>query len=390
MTGFARSAGLATPLHRAAPVVRLLAFIEALGVTGPLRNLLEFAPHADLHLATYRRSSLGEAHLAGVGAMAEAARAARVPVHVLEECHPFDPRLPRAAAGLIARIRPDIVQSHNIKSHAIVASARAGTPWIAWHHGYTDSDLRVRVYNRMDRWSLRRADLVVTTCGPFAEALARHGVERTRIRVVHNAVPAQRPLDRTMAREALGVSDRSVILAVGRLSREKGHDVLLDAVGAMGAPRRERLLILVAGDGPERDGLRRRAERLGVNARFDGHTTDVARYYAAADVFALPSRSEGSPNALLEAMGAGCPIVAARVGGVPELADDRSAVLVPPGDPRALGEGLVRLLDDPGLARRLGASARAASSRFTRERRAAQLLSIYDSLVTSPEAVGAR
>lgn len=365
-------------------MVRLLAFIEALGVTGPLRNLLQFAPHVDLEIATYRRRSLGERHDAGIAAMSAAARDAGVPVHVIDERHAFDPRVTAEVHALTSRLAPDIVQTHNIKSHALVACTRAAarTPWVAFHHGYTDTDAKVRVYNRLDRWSLRRADLVITTCRPFARTLARHGVHPSRIEVVHNAAPRAASLSREEARGALDVSGRTVVLGAGRLSREKGFDVLIDALARMDAVTRGRLLLLVAGDGPERERLRRRAASLDVPVRFDGHATDMSRYYAAADVFVLPSRSEGSPNVLIEAMAAGCPIVATQVGGVPELVDDCSALIVRPDAPEALRAAISRVIDERAMASRLGESARHAAAALTPHRRAARLLDIYNSLAS--------
>ncbi|HTI38146.1 MAG TPA: glycosyltransferase [Vicinamibacterales bacterium] len=359
--------------------MRVLAFVEALGVTGPARNLFALAPYVDLHLATFRRLSLGSAHCAGVDAFASAARVHGVPVRVIDERSRFDWRVLDGIVKLVGGVAPDVVESHHLKSHALLALARRrlDVSWVSWHHGYTRTDLKVLAYNHVDRWSLPKADLVLTTCEPFSRELARYGIAADRLCVVHNAVAPPRSIARTWARAQLGLGNQTAILSVGRLSREKGHDVLIEACARVTGPLRDRLLLLFVGSGPERSRLERLARRRGVAARFDGHRLDLSAYYTAADVFALPSRSEGSPNALLEAMAAGKPIAASAVGGVPEIVDAKSAMLVPPEDPVALAAAVVRLIGFPDLAQRLGAAARFASARFSPGARAARILEIY-------------
>ena len=159
-------------------------------------------------------------------------------------------------------------------------------------------------------------------------------------------------------RRGLGLPPVPVVVYTGRLSPEKGVDVLVDAWAE--ARRRGCLgTLCLVGDGPERQALERRAVALGVRGatRFAGPTADVAPWLQAADVFVLPSRQEGLSVALLEAMAAGVPAVATEVGGTREAVGG-TAVLVPPADPRALAEALCALLDEPGRARELGEAAR--------------------------------
>jgi glycosyltransferase involved in cell wall biosynthesis len=359
-------------------VPRVLAFIEALGVTGPVRNLFRTAGSVDLHVATYRRGSGGRAHHDGIDALVDAARGRGVPLHVLDERHAFDPALLWRIARVIRAVGPHVVQTHNIKSHALVACQRNRPRWIAFHHGYTDTDRKQRFYNRIDRWTLRRADAVVTTCSAFAGDLAAAGVDRRRITVLHNAVEPQRPIEMERARRALCLDSDHTVVAIGRLSREKGHDLLIDACAALPAGIRERTMLVIAGDGPEQPALVRRAAARGVRLRMDGYHEDVRAWYAAADAFVLPSRSEGSPNVLLEAFAAGCAVVAAGVGGVPEIAEDGvSAWLVPGSDPGALASGIEAVLTDSRLAARLRQGALAAAARFTPAARASALDALY-------------
>jgi glycosyltransferase involved in cell wall biosynthesis len=149
------------------------------------------------------------------------------------------------------------------------------------------------------------------------------------------------------------------VLAVGRLRAPKDFRTLVRAVAALG-PHACR--VLVAGEGPDRPLLAAEIDALGLRGRvvLAGERHDVARLLAYAHVFVLPSRSEGHPVSVLEAMAAGVPVVASRVGGIPEqVADGETGLLVEPGDVDGLAAALRRLAADPALRRRLGEAGRA-------------------------------
>jgi glycosyltransferase involved in cell wall biosynthesis len=149
---------------------------------------------------------------------------------------------------------------------------------------------------------------------------------------------------------------RPVVLGVGRLAAQKGFDVLLDAAAHwldLDPPP----LLAIAGDGPLAGELRARAASLGVTAVFLGRRDDVADLLAGAAVFVLPSRWEGQPLIVQEALRAGAPIVATRVGGIPDLVGDDAAVLVGPGDAPGLAAAVRAVLTDASLANRLRAAA---------------------------------
>ena len=150
---------------------------------------------------------------------------------------------------------------------------------------------------------------------------------------------------------------RPVVLAVGRLAAQKGFGVLLDAAARWRDLEPEPRLV-IAGDGPLAGELSARAAALGVRAEFLGRRDDVPALLASADVFVLPSRWEGQPLVLQEALRAGVPVVATRAGGIPALTGDEVALLVPPGDAARLAEAVRAVLRDPALAARLRAAAR--------------------------------
>jgi glycosyltransferase involved in cell wall biosynthesis len=173
-----------------------------------------------------------------------------------------------------------------------------------------------------------------------------------------------------------------VILAVGRLSREKAHRDLLHAAALL----RERypalpFRVVVAGDGPERSALQKARNRLGLGAEviFAGHQENIGPYYGMARVLALPSHTEGSPNVVLESMASGLPVAATAVGGVPEIVQDGvTGLLVAPGDPAAMADAIARLVREPELAGRLASAARTrVVEEYSREAYRRSLVGFY-------------
>jgi glycosyltransferase involved in cell wall biosynthesis len=191
------------------------------------------------------------------------------------------------------------------------------------------------------------------------DRLRSHGVAKERIHLIRNAWA--RPsglLSRDQARRDLGLPEHAWIAGwVGRVSREKGADVLLDALSEPEAPSVEACII---GDGPERTSLEEEARQseMGRRVHWAGMCEEAARLYRAFDAFVLSSRTEGTPIALFEAMAAEVPIVATRVGGVPDVVGENEAWLVAPEDPNAIARALAAIRADPTEARRRCEAAR--------------------------------
>ncbi|MGA2715703.1 MAG: glycosyltransferase family 4 protein [Bryobacteraceae bacterium] len=374
---------------------RLLAIIEAYSITGPAKNLLEFARRATEQnvfttIATFTR---GPSHNQFTQAVLEAAsRYEGIALETIPERGPFDPGTLLSLRALAVRARPDVIQTHAVKSHFLARSAGLPrqAPWVAFHHGYTWPSLKARAYNQLDRWSLRSAKKVLTVSLPFRDQLAAFGVPPERIEIIHNAIPAAwgagaRELEEAARlRASAGIApDRKVVLIVGRLSHEKDHLTLLEAVNRLRATVMPHLVIV--GEGPEKSRIEERMRQLGLDnyVTFTGHQNSAEPWYGIADVAVLSSLSEGSPNALLEAMATNVPIVATAVGGVPEIVThDESALLIDPGDPESMSAAIARLLTEPGLAERLKKRSRQLIlERHEPEARTRKLVSIYRSLV---------
>jgi glycosyltransferase involved in cell wall biosynthesis len=371
--------------------IRLLAILEATTITGPAKNLLDFAriarteavdPPVEVAVAVFRRDGDSDVLL-------NAAQQAGIPAYAIAERSRYDRSVMAKLAALASEWAPDIVQTHAVKSHFLVRRMGLGRvyPWVAFHHGYTWPNLLARAYNQLDRWSLRAARKVVTVSRPFRDELARNGVAPERIAIVHNAIDAEWGMRAgTALRSGLGIpQERKVILIVGRLSREKDHFTLLRAVDRI---RRDGVIaphLVMVGEGPERKPIedRVRALDLAPYVTMTGQIPAAEPYYAIADVAVLSSRSEGSPNALLEAMAARVPVVATAVGGIPEMvANEDSALLVAPGDCAAMSAAVTALLTNPELARRLTGRARElVETQYVPESRARTLRALYRALL---------
>jgi glycosyltransferase involved in cell wall biosynthesis len=384
--------------------LRIVSIVEALTVTGPVKPLLMFSaltriesaefPRVSRALLTTRRSSAAQNWKQDK--LYIAAADLGLDCFAISERRALDPGVLSKMTRVIERVWPDIVETHDSKSHFLFFMSRlfrrriASIKWICFHHGYTSTSWKVRLYQQLDRVTLRRADHVVTLCNPFAEDLKRRGVRAPRLSVISNALairPDPEPSTIALLRASLGVdASARIILCVGRLSREKGQDDLIAAFQRLLANQDDHSLrLVIVGDGPERRRFERMATVIGSRVIFTGQVADPWPLFHAASVFALPSHSEGSPLVVLEAMAARVPIIATNVGGISEtLRDHESALLVPPRDPVALSAGLSALLNDRSLRQRLVAAASAHLANFSPQAYARRLLSIYELVMRRP------
>jgi glycosyltransferase involved in cell wall biosynthesis len=277
----------------------------------------------------------------------------------------------------------DVVHAHGFRAALVsalalnrVRSSRRPSLVITFHNAMTGSELRRRVLRLLMRYLARISDTTFVVSPDLAA-----DVENSRRALVAaaSAAPVRAADD---VRRALDVPDKAaVVLAVGRLHRQKGFDVLVRAAALW--PGR-RVVVVIAGDGPQRDALSALITQLRVDVRLIGDRTDIADLLRVAEVVAMPSRWEGWPLTAGEVLAAGRPLVATAVGGLPELVGD-AAILVPPDDDAALATAIARLLDDAEVAAeyRLRAVNRAAELP-TDDDVAEQLLACYTALASAP------
>ncbi len=255
-----------------------------------------------------------------------------------------------AIEHLCSRLKPDVVHTHGRRTDVVggAAARRAGLSTIATVHGAIGGDLKSRLYLRLQHLALRRHDAVVAVSRVIADKLHDSGVSPSKITVIRNAwVSTVGPMGRAAAREALQLQvDDRVLGWVGRLSSEKGPNVFVEALEAL---HDLHVTAAVIGEGPELEALRRLARRIGLadRLRFYGALPAASRLFPAFDCIVLSSHTEGTPMVLLEAMAAGVPIVATRVGGVPDVVTEREALLVSPGDPETLAGAIRQVLEHP-------------------------------------------
>lgn len=265
-------------------------------------------------------------------------------------------------ARIVERERPDLVHLHSSSAGLSGRLAvRGRRPTIfqphAWSFEAVGGPLRAAAA-AWERSGARWATAIVCVSEAERRRGEEHGV-RARWLVVPNGVDLDEYSEasadeRSEARRKLGLDDGPLVVCVGRLSRQKGQDVLLDAWPAVLARVLDAQLILV-GDGPDDQELRRRA---GLGVRLVGHRTDVGEWLAAADVLALPSRWEGMSLGMLEGMARGRSTVATDVPGALEVLEKDAGAVVPPEDPVALADAIAVRLLDPARAASEGRRAR--------------------------------
>ena len=244
------------------------------------------------------------------------------------------------------------------------------------------------MYAVLERIVARRADAVTCVSGDLVARMGRLGAAVAGLAIVP-APPARTPGREAVAaaRSGLGGAGRPVVLAAGRLAPQKGFATLL-AAAASWQGRDPCPVLALAGAGPLDQMLRAEADARGLRMRFLGQRGDVPALLAAADVVVVPSRWEGQPLIVQEALRAGRPLVASRTGGIPDLTGEDAAVLVPPGDVAALAAAVLAVLDDPGLAARLSEAARARAAALPGEAAAVDAaLGLYQRVAGLPATV---
>jgi glycosyltransferase involved in cell wall biosynthesis len=284
--------------------------------------------------------------------------------------------------------RPELLQGVLFHGNLAgrIAGRRAGVPVIVSGHRVAEREKRWHLW--LDRWTGRWVDHHVCVSQGVAEHVRRHlQLRAEQVTVIPNgvALPAATRAAATVRAE-WGIAEcELLVLAIGRLHRQKGFATLIDAFAAMRPRLPGPARLLIVGDGPERGRLERRirVHGLGESVHLAGRRDDVPDLLRAADLFVLSSLWEGMPNALLEAMAAGVPVVSTRVEGIEELlANSGCGLVVTPGSANELSSAMHRLLTGPDLAAETASRAQLfVKENFTWERSVQDYASLYDRLL---------
>lgn len=316
-------------------------------------------------------------------------RVAGIPVTVLNKRMKLDPAAAWKLSRLIGRGRFDIVHTWLFAAnwHGRAMAWLRGVPILVASERCAD-EWKGSLELTLDRMLAPRTDAIIGNSRAVLDFYAAHGVDPNKLVLIPNGIVAEPPpvVDRRLVLKQLDVeADAQVVGYVGRLWPQKRVRDLIWAIEVI-RNIKSKITLLVIGDGPERLDLVDYAEKVTIQdrIRFLGHREDVPRLLAAMDVFVLPSEFEGMPNAVMEAMNAGLPVVATNIPGNDELVvDGETGFLVPVGDTKALASRVNRLLDDSVLRSSLGqAGQRRVRDQFSVERMLEGHVKLYRDLAT--------
>lgn len=300
-------------------------------------------------------------------------------------------------AAVLRRERINLVHSHSVIATICTIPASCisrGPAVIETCHGreFWREGKRLKGTFWLDRLANRFVGRYIAVSHAAARFLRESKkIPQNKIVVIHNgrdltSLLPPKPSDSLRARLELGLGNEQTVLLLGRLSKEKGHALLLDALKILHS-RRPSVTAMFAGIGPLEAELKAicNAARLTDKVRFLGYRTDLPRVLAATDLVVLPSISEGLPLAAIEALATARPIVATTAGGIPEVViNGETGVLIPPQNPAALAEAIDCVLRDPALALRFGTKGRLfVEQHFDVRVQVERTMELYRSLTSS-------
>lgn len=385
--------------------IRVLRVIARLNMGGPAIHVANLA--AGLETRGYHTTLVAGSLARGEDSMAFVAE--RLGVEVVDipdmqrEVAPFhDVRSIRRLTALMRAERPHILHTHTAKAGALaraaaLAAGRARPPIVVHtFHGHVLKGYfgpgRTAFFKQVERSLARYSDVLVAVSPEVRDELVEHGVApMEKFTVIRLGIPLADRLGDASAgldyRVLYGIpQDAFVVGWVGRMTGVKDTDAVLEILRATRERDIDAVLCMV-GDGPDRERLEQVAHDLGIarSTYFVGYQTDIAGYYRLFDAFVLPSVNEGTPVSAIEALASGTPVVATRVGGVPDVVTDGvDGFLVPPRDTEAAADRLAQLARDPELRGRLGETGRTnAQARYSVERLVDDVDRLYRELLAA-------
>lgn len=297
----------------------------------------------------------------GVPQIIEEAQKKRIETKLFTIRRGFNPKGIAQILHYVKRNSIRIVHSHGYKPNIFLSVVpHNGMTVLSTVHGWSkqNATMRGKIYEFFDSLSLRMMHKVIAVSKAVSKDLVGRGLKKEMIEIIYNGIKIDQT-DSVASRETGTQQNKLTFGAVGRLTKVKGYQYLIEAMASVVAAIPDSRLI-IAGDGPVKNELLQKISRLGLNSNIVlvGYQTSIQQFLSGIDLFIMPSLSEGLPMALLEAMAYGKPVLASSVGGIPEvITDGESGVLVPPADSNALSRGILKLCMDQDF--RTGMSQRA-------------------------------
>jgi glycosyltransferase involved in cell wall biosynthesis len=291
---------------------------------------------------------------------------------------------------ILSQRKGSLLCTHGFKANVVgyLASRATHTPHVAFLRGFTAENPRIIFYEILERQALKRADRVVCMSEKQAEEIAAlRGKRRRPPVVVKNAMlpPYSRHHDREpISRKSIGIPDNAFVFgSVGRLSAEKGHRFMVSAFHQLFSqvPTDTPLYLIVVGDGREQKPMEQQASQLGIRERvyFAGFQGNCTEWMQILDCLVQPSLTEGTPNAVLEALCLKVPVIASAVGGVPDLiVDGRNGLLVPPADVDRLAIAMKKMWSSPELKNEFAIGAAELTREYTSAHQRKKLIEVYE------------
>ncbi len=369
---------------------KVLIIIATSMVGGPGKGLFQFFDFAPRDRFDYLICNFSVKGQQGSDFEQEAKRR-NLNLHFLKQNHFYDPTLILQTKELIKSHNFNIIQTHGHKANFIArfVKRKIQIPWVCFVHGWTDEDLKIRLYNRIDRWAIKSAHRIVAVSEAMKAKLVKNGIPDPKITVIYNAIEDngfyRDPPDPDLKKQFAANSDTLLVGVIGRLSREKGQRIFLEGWEKVCRQLPNAKAILV-GDGPDRKMLEGMCVQRGLKDKviFVGHQVNPHPFYRILDLVVMPSLSEGLPNVPLEALAHKKPIVATSVGGTPEVIEDgRNGILVKPGDSRSLADAVLEMLMNSEKRNLMAADGPSSLfPKFSPQERTLKILSVYRELLT--------
>lgn len=371
---------------------RVLYLIDTYFVGGAGKVLLQFlknVPSADFSyfVGTFRYPNAPSTEFI------DTARGFGFPLRLFRQNFLFDPAPLWQVWKVVRQERVNIIESHGYKGHLIAWMLRhfLGLKWIGVTHGWTDENARIRLYGKLDRWLLQKADEVITVSPPLYQTMSEIRGKKPTSLVLNGIDPEMIPgtVGGAVLRKRLAIDDETLLVGVfGRLSPEKGQELAVEAFLPL-LGENDGIKLIFVGDGQERHKLQQQVTDAGLEdvVIFAGQQKDVGDYFEAIDLLLLPSLSEGLPFVVLEAMSFAKPVLATDVGALSEVIEHGvNGWLVPAGDVSALSKAAEEILANSFLLEETGRKAKEMLyPRFGVNRQCTEIMDVYTRLLDNQD-----